>query len=210
MATPPGGVKDPPSTLSLVYLQRVHLCGHLTPFLWTAPNNNSSNFLIDALSLKHVSFGEGDRYDQDQADEEGMGNFHGLSGLTSETFSTFFRHTPSLVSLNLNGTSFESDVLLTSLRNASASLTRLTLGMAECVTDELLDRLHGLVPGLEYLDVNSRGDGIRVSLPALARLAMRLKKAYEVRVGGSKDEWELQIVTGGSALLSSCSYFATF
>lgn len=191
--TPPEGTKDLPPALHLPYLTELSLCGYQTPFLWTAPTITTSNFLIEALSLKKVDFGEQSQWDEEWADDEGLGSYEAFHTLTIEGLSTFFRDSPSLVELDLAGTNATADMLFASLPNANTSLARLTLGYV--ATDAIVDRLHVLVPNLKHLDVQAEGI-TRVTLPALARLASRLRKSNSARLSRWLAIWKLSLVTG--------------
>ncbi|ORY88254.1 hypothetical protein BCR35DRAFT_324323 [Leucosporidium creatinivorum] len=187
-----GSQKDLPPTLHLPYLTELNLCGYQTPFLWTAPTLTTSNFLIEAFSLKKVSFGEQKHVDEEWAMEEGVGPYEGYHTLTVEGLSTFFRDSPSLVDLTLAGTNVTPEILFSTLPNANSSLSRLVLGYT--ATDAVVDRLHTLVPNLKYLDVQSRG-GTRVTLPALARLASRLRNSNSAQLSRWLAVWKLTLVT---------------
>lgn len=182
-----GSQKDLPPELSLPYLNQLTLCGHSTPFLWTAPTLTTSHFLIQALALKKVDFGR-------QTSGDGEEEWEALYNLTQEGLSTFFRDSPSLQSLKLAETNVTTEMLVATLPTASRHLTRLHLGYN--ATDALVDRLHVLVPSLNYLNVVNEGGESQVSLPALARLASRLRNSSSAQLRRYLGAWRLTMVAG--------------
>lgn len=95
-----------------------------------------------------------------------------------QSLSTLFRKSPELAALNLEMCTLPTVDLVCALAFAPDSLTTLCIGGTAAVeSDDLIDRLHTLVPNLTWLDVFSPdGEENGVSLPALARLANRLKQ----------------------------------
>lgn len=185
-----GSQKDLPPTLALPYLSELTLSGYQsvnTAYLWTAPTLTTANFLVEALALKKVDFG-------DQTSSDGEQEFEALSALTQEGLTTFFRDSPSLVQCKLAGTNATADMLIATLPHASATLTKLHLGYN--ATDAVIDRLHILVPNLNYLNVSAEGGGSQATLPALAQLASRLRNSSSAQLRRYLGAWRLTLVTG--------------
>lgn len=199
---PGGGQKDLPPTLYLPYLAELELCGYATAlFLWTAPTLSTQSFLIEALSLKKVDFGDQHRLDYELQMEDGLDDWDAYHFLTNENLSTCLRDSPSLVSLKLAGTNATPTMLYAALPNAGPNLSKLILG--DNATDDLVNRLHVLCPNLKYLDVQGlHGGHLQVTLPALARLASRLRNSGSAQLPRWLSVWKLTLVTGGSKFLS--------
>ncbi|GAA5972946.1 hypothetical protein JCM11641_000334 [Rhodosporidiobolus odoratus] len=192
---PGGGLKDLPPVLDLVKLSDVQIAGSSTPLLWLAPTQSTSHFIISTPVLKRCILSQQPHFDQQQAEDDGEGLIEAIRNLTSEALSTLFRNAGWLARLDLTSTNVTVEMLITSLPYASASLHYLKLGETHAATDELVDRLHTLVPQLKWLDVYGRvdyGAENRVSVQAVARLAERLKGLSPVRrwISG----WEFTVV----------------
>ncbi|GAA5900072.1 hypothetical protein JCM6882_002606 [Rhodosporidiobolus microsporus] len=188
-----GGVKDLPPVLELPRLNDVSLAGALTPMLWVAPTQNTSHFIVSSPVLKSASFATRPLF---ATTEDGEYEADGIHNLTVEGLSTLFRNSPWLAKLDLTGTNVTSELLVSSLPSSSASLTHLKLGETNAATDAFIDRLHVLVPQLQWIDVYGReGYSVqKVTVMALARLAKRLKGMSPVRRWLSPD-WKVTLVT---------------
>lgn len=186
-------------------LEEVTLCGTCSPSLWTSPTVTTTGFMIEALSLKRVSFREMTlkRLDPDVQDElEHSGvleHFPSFRHLKADILAAMFRHSPSLGRLDVRKTNASGPMLVSALASAGPALTNLRLG--DCADEALIDRLHILVPNLSYLDVR-RGlspyaDGTKgTMLPGLARLASRLRSSTSAQLTRWLSVWKLVLVAG--------------
>lgn len=163
-----------PSLGRLPALQELLLVGKQTPSFWIPPAPTTSHFIVATPTAKKIGLGwqHGFRYIDE--DEEFV---PAAENLKSESLATLFRKSPELTALNLEMCSIDSQTLSTALAFAPGSLTTLCIGgTAAARSDEVVDRLHVLLPSLEWLDVFDPEKGEDVpSLPALARLASRLR-----------------------------------
>ncbi|GAA5853136.1 hypothetical protein JCM8547_000214 [Rhodosporidiobolus lusitaniae] len=197
---PVGGTKDLPPVLELPRLADLQLAGYNTPSLYTSPTQTTSHFSTSTPVLKRCSFSSQPLFDPDVSDEGDP--VDPLQSLTTESLSTLFRNSPWLSKLDLTGTSVTEAMLIASLPFAGSALTALRIGETPAATDSLIDRLSNLMPQLRWLDVWARpgmgmgmgmGGEQKVSVQALARLAMRLKGLSPMRRWLS--EWSVTFVT---------------
>lgn len=195
LPTPPQGqIKDVPPIITLFSLEKLKICGS-SPLLWGEPTTVFKEFLTEMPVLKEVSFRRQGRFEED------FGFYEACQTLSAEVLATFFRSSPSLKSyvpfflfvnpllaeriprhrVDFTDTNLTTEMLLTALPYASRTLTKLIL--KNVGSDVIVDRLHTLVPSLTYLNVENEEFHTSqypphphtVSLPALARLASKLR-----------------------------------
>lgn len=173
-------------------MQELLLAGKQTPSFWIPPAPTTSHFIVATPKVKKIGLGwqHGFRYIDEDEDL-----VPAAQNLKAESLATLFRNSPELTALNLEKCNINSPTLSTALAFAPGSLTTLCIGgTAAARSDEVIDRLHVLLPSLVWLDVfdPEKGKGVP-SLPALARLAsrLRLKRSLSNWVGA----FRLTIVT---------------
>ncbi|KAL8280580.1 hypothetical protein RQP46_006903 [Phenoliferia psychrophenolica] len=168
--------KDSAAILALPYLRDVRLCGRTTPLLWTSPSSTTSDFLTETPLVRAAHFGQQEVYDIDAACDRGEETeLPACSRLSTQILSTFFRTSIHLTSLNLAHTNVTPEMLTKALAYASSTLKKLSLRSTQCATDSVLELLHALVPSLASLDVRDSHSPSPATVPALARLAYRLR-----------------------------------
>ena len=180
------------SLCRLPALQELLLAGKQTPSFWIPPAPTTSHFIVASPKVKKIGLGwqHGFRYIDEDEDL-----VPAAQNLKAESLATLFRNSPELTALNLEKCNINAPTLSTALAFAPGSLTALCIGgTAAARSDEVIDRLHVLLPSLVWLDVfdSEKGKGVP-SLPALARLAsrLRLKRSLSNWVGA----FRLTIVT---------------
>ncbi|GAA5984424.1 hypothetical protein JCM10908_003341 [Rhodotorula pacifica] len=170
------GQKDVPGVLELPKLEELLLAGDQTPSFWTPPAPTTSHFVISTPRLKKIGLCWQYEF-QYLDDDEGDLYVAAAKHLKAESLSTLFRKSPELQSLNLEKCTVTSQALMSALAFAPSSLTTLCIGgTAAAASDDLIERLHVLLPSLSWLDVFSPDGDDEPSLPALARLASRLRQ----------------------------------
>lgn len=172
-------------------MQELLLAGKQTPSFWIPPAPTTSHFIVATPKVNKIGLGwrHGFRYLLDEHFVPAAQN------LSVASLATLFRNSLDLTALNLEKCTINAQTLSTALAFAPGSLTTLCIGgTAAARSDEVIDRLHVLLPSLMWLDVfDPETEKGAPSLPALARLAsrLRLKRSLSDWVGA----FRLTIVT---------------
>ena len=150
------------------------LAGKQTPSFWIPPAPTNSHFIVATPKVKKIGLGWQLGFQYIDEDDDFVPP---AQNLKAESLATLFRNSPELTALNLEKCAINAQTLSTALAFATGSLTTLCIcGTTAARSDEVVDRLHVLLPSLEWLDVFDPEKGKEVpSLPALARLASRLR-----------------------------------
>ncbi|KAM0786812.1 hypothetical protein ACM66B_002244 [Microbotryomycetes sp. NB124-2] len=176
--------KDLPGTLVLSALKRFECSASQAAMLWTTPRLTTSTFVVESPSLHTVSLDTTIYYDPGRATTRCF--------FEIDSLSTFFRHSPGLTVLDVSSADLMSNTLLAGLEHVtSTTLTKVRLG--SLANDDVVDKLHTLLPSLRYLDVVAPGGHSHVTLPALTRMANRLLAANRSCVPTAAD-WKLNLV----------------
>lgn len=155
-------------------LQELLLAGKQTPSFWIPPAPTNSHFIVATPKVKKIGLGWQLGFQYIDEDDDFVPP---AQNLKAESLATLFRNSPEVTALNLEKCAINAQTLSTALAFATGSLTTLCIGGTTAArSDEVVDRLHVLLPSLEWLDVFDPEKGKEVpSLPALARLASRLR-----------------------------------
>ena len=167
-------------------MQELLLAGKQTPSFWIPPAPTNSHFIVATPKVKKIGLGWQLGFQYIDEDDDFVPP---AQNLKAESLATLFRNSPELTALNLEKCAINAQTLSTALAFATGSLTTLCIGGTTAApppparaapppprSDEVVDRLHVLLPSLEWLDVFDPEKGKEVpSLPALARLASRLR-----------------------------------
>jgi hypothetical protein len=186
------GTKDLVPVLTLPKLKVLQLAGHLTPLLFVIPTLSGSGFMVDLPNVRKINLSDQETWIFDDGDDDDDEPYDGIDRLTEENMSAMFRAAPNLTSINLSTTNATVPALINALKYVSPVLTHLSAQFR--ATDDLVERLHELVPSLVYLDVRR----CPVTLPALARFADRIMRQRSDRSSSNA-------TTDGNAMYAASS-----